>query len=151
VAALLLAPACAVVLAGQTIYFAQPIFAQYQQNAPRWCRTLLKSALERLLPEPALRSRGPATLVATVTRQARENRHLVHLLHYLPVRTSAEMDIVDDVIPLHGIELSVRAGQTVKSVRCVPEGMPLPFRQAAGRVAFTLPVLNGYQIVEITA
>jgi hypothetical protein len=139
----------AIVQTGSAIYFAHPIFAQYQQNAPRWCRTLLKSALERLLPEPALRACGPATLVATVTRQARENRQLVHLLHYVPVRTSAEMDIVEEPIPVHGIEISLRSNSRVASVRCAPEGKDLPFRQEGGRVAFTLPVLNGYQIVEV--
>ncbi len=139
----------AIVQAGKAIYFAQPIFTQYQKNAPRWCRALLKAALERLLPAPALRVKAPPTVVATVTRQTRENRQLVHLLHYLPIRTSAEMDIVDAVIPVHGIDMSLRAAKPVKSVRCVPEGTALPLRQADGRVTFTLPVLNGYQIVEI--
>ena len=139
----------AIVQSGRTIYFAQPLFAQYQQNAPRWCRTLLKAALDRLLPEPTLRTKAPPTLITTVTRQASERRQLVHLLHYLPVRTSAEMDIVDEVVPLHQVELSVRVVQPVSSVRCVPEGTALSFQQAAERVSFTVPVVNGYQIVEI--
>jgi hypothetical protein len=138
----------AIVQAGKVIYFAQPIFTQYQKNAPRWCRALVKAALARLLPEPTLRVKAPPTVIATVTRQSGDKRHLVHLLHYLPVRTSAEMDIVDEVIPVHGIELSLRADQPVTSVRCVPEGTVLPFTQAGGRVTFTLPTLTGYQIIE---
>jgi hypothetical protein len=138
----------AIVQTGKVIYFAQPIFTQYQKNAPRWCRALVKAALARLLPEPVLRAKAPPTMIATVTRQSGDKRHLVHLIHYLPVRTSAEMDIVDEVIPVHGVELSLRADQPVKSVCCVPEGTMLPFTQAGGRVAFTLPTLNGYQIIE---
>ncbi len=140
----------AVVRSGNVVYFAQPVFAQYRTNAPRWCRALVKAALDLLLPEPALRVKAPPTVIATVTRQARAQRQLVHLLHYLPVRSSAQMDIVDAVIPVHGIELSLRADLPVLSVRCVPENTSLPFTQAAGRVAFALPVLDGYQIVEVT-
>jgi len=138
-----------VVQAGRSIYFAQPIFTQYQKNAPRWCRALFEAALKRLLPAPVLSLKAPPTVVATVTRQAREHRQLVHLLHYLPVRTSAEVDIVEEPIPVHGVDVSLRAGEPVGSVRCVPEGTELPFTQADGRVAFTLPVLNGYQIVAV--
>lgn len=140
----------AIVQSGKTIYFAQPLFAQYQQNAPRWCRILLKSALERLLPEPVLSLKAPPTLVATITRQNGGNRQMVHLLHYVPVRSSAEMDIIEEVIPLHGIELSVRTDRPVASVHCVPEGTSLPFKQTAGRINFSLPVLNGYQIIEVS-
>ena len=139
----------AVVQSGQTIYFAQPIFAQYHQNAPRWCRTLLKSVIERLLPQPVLRVKAPPTLIATVTRQAKPNRQVVHLLHYLPIRTSAEMDVVDEVVALHGVEISVRAEKPVTAVRCVPEGIALSFTQTDGRVNVVVPVIHGYQIVEI--
>jgi hypothetical protein len=139
----------AIVQYGKTIYFAQPIFAQYHQNAPRRCRTLLKTALERLLLQPVLRVKAPPTLIATVTRQAKLNRQLVHLLHYLPIRTSAEMDVVDEVVPLHGVEISVRAEKPVTAMRCVPEGIALPFTQTDGRVNVVVPVIHGYQIVEI--
>lgn len=143
----------AIVQAGRAIYFAQPVFKQYQKNAPRWVRTLLKSALDRLLPEPALITKGPPTLVATLTRQHAQpsDRQLVHLLHYLPIRTSANVDVVDEVVPLHGVELSVRSDRKVTSVRCVPENTSLPFTQAKGRVQFKLPILSGYQIIEVTA
>jgi hypothetical protein len=139
----------AIVQAGRVVYFAQPLFTQYQKNAPRWCRALLKGALDRLLPQPALRVQAPSTLIATVTRQAAETRQLVHLLHYLPIRTNAGLDIVDEVVPLHDVEVSVRVDGPVAAVRCVPEGTPLPFTQADGRARFTVPVLNGYQIVEV--
>jgi len=36
-----------------------------------------------------------------------------------------------------------------RSVRCVPEGRELPYQFTDGRAQLTLPVLNGYQIIEV--
>ncbi len=139
-----------IVRSGSTIYFTQPIFTQYHRTAPRWCRTLLANALERLLPEPLIRIQAPPTLVATVTHQANLARVMVHLMHYVPVRTCEEMDVVDGVIPLHDVAVSVRADDPVAAVRCVPEMIELKLERQSGRVNFTVPIVRGYQMIELS-
>ncbi len=106
------------------------------------------NALKMLLPEPVLTHNGPSTMLATVNEQSADNRWVVHLLHYIPERRSADIDIIEDVIPLHDVKLSVRA-EGVKSVTCVPEQQPLAFDSADGRIEFTLPKLNGHQMISI--
>ena len=49
----------AIVAGDGTVYFAHPVFSQYDANAPRWCKTLVANALARLLPEPLVRHDGP--------------------------------------------------------------------------------------------
>jgi len=137
----------AIVRNGNVIYFAHPLFKQYNQNAPRWCKQLLKNALDMLMGDYLLRHEGPSTLLATINEQPKENRRVVHLLHYIPERRSKEIDVIEDVIPLHQVRLSVKTDRAVKQVACVPEGTVLAHEVKEGRVEFTVPVINGHQMI----
>ncbi|WP_395095280.1 alpha-amylase family protein [Armatimonas sp.] len=139
----------AVVASGAGIYFAHPIFRQYQLNAPLWVKTLLKDAIEMLLPRPVLSVKGPSSLLATLNRQEAESRHIVHLLHYIPERRGQALDVIEDVIPVHNIEVTVRLGQPVSAVKLVPDGAALAFTVENGAVKFTVPTVNGHAMVEV--
>jgi hypothetical protein len=140
----------AIVKNGNAIYFAHPIFAQYYQNAPRWCKQLFRNALKMLLPEPLVTHNGPSTLLVTLNEQAEQNRRVLHLLHYIPERRSNSIDIVEDIIPLQDLGLSVNtAGRPVKKVICVPEQRSLDFTVDGERVNFVLPKLNGHQMIAL--
>ena len=134
---------------GRAVYFAHPLFSQYHDNAPRWCRSLLAAALQRLLPEPLVRADGPSTLIATLNHQPREKRRVLHLLHYIPERRGQKFDTIEDVLPLFDVTVSVKVPGYVESVRLVPEGKPLPFTTGDGRAEFTVPRLDGHAVIEI--
>ncbi len=138
-----------IVQRGNVIYFAHPIFSLYSAWGPRWCKTLLLNAVAMLLPEPLLRHDGPTTVMATVNEQAGESRWVVHLLHYIPERRCRQLDVIEDVIPLHELSVSVKVPEQVRSVRCVPGGQELAFSQEGGRVDFLLPRLEGHEMVEL--
>jgi hypothetical protein len=139
----------AVVKNGRVIYFANPIFSEYNAVAPRWEKQLVLNALALLLPEPLVRHTGPSTLQVTVNEQAADKRWVVHLLHYIPERRSQTIDIIEDVIPLDDIDISVRVPGTVTGVVCVPEATSLTYRQVGDRVEFTLPRLVGHQMITL--
>ena len=61
----------AIVAGDGTVYFAHPVFSQYDANAPRWCKTLVANALALLLPEPLVRHDGPSSLRVGADRAAR--------------------------------------------------------------------------------
>jgi hypothetical protein len=139
----------AVIRKGRAIYFANPIFSEYNAVAPRWEKQLFLNALDRLLPDPLVRHNGPTTLQVTVNAQPDENRWIVHLLHYIPERRSREIDIIEDVIPLYQVGLSIQSPR-IKAVICVPEQKPLAFNQNnGGRVEFVLPQLVGHQMIAL--
>lgn len=135
---------------GRAIYFAHPVFAQYDKNAPNWCKRLVLNALRLLLPQPLIRHDGPSSLEVHLTEQAEERRWVVHLLHYIPVRKSRELDIIEDVIPLYDVTVRVRVPGPVEAVRCVPQGEELAFDRRDGYLTWRLPRLVGHQMVEIT-
>ena len=141
----------AIVQQGRVIYFTHPIFTQYEQNAPRWCKTLFLNALALLLPDPLVRHEGPSTLLVTLNEQAQQQRRIMHLLHYIPERRGHDLDVIEDVIPLYNVKISLRADNGATAVTCVPEGETLDFQVRDGRVEFVVPRILGHQMIEITA
>ncbi|MEM1580921.1 MAG: beta-galactosidase trimerization domain-containing protein [Candidatus Bathyarchaeia archaeon] len=134
---------------GRIIYFIHPIFTQYYKNAPLWCKKLFLNALDMLLPEPLVRAEAPSTTLVTLNEQTAENRWVLHLLHYIPERRGQDFDIIEDVIPLFNLRISVRIPKRVEEVTCVPEEDPLDFKVNNNRVEFTLPKLEGHQMVAL--
>ena len=134
---------------GKAIYFAHPIFSQYNKNAPRWCKKLFLNALDILLPQPLVRLDAPSTTLATVNEQSAENRWVVHLLHYIPERRGQDFDVIEDVIPIFNVGVSVKVSGSVQSVECVPDQESLEFEQKDDRVEFALPKLEGHQMIAL--
>jgi hypothetical protein len=138
----------AVIKKGRAIYFANPIFSEYQTVAPRWEKQLFLNALDLLLPDPLVRHDGPTTLQVTVNEQPDENRWIVHLLHYISERRSQEIDTIEDVIPLYHVKVSIKL-PAVRAAMIVPQQEPLPYQQKDGRVEFVLPQLLGHQMIAL--
>jgi hypothetical protein len=132
----------------QTAYFSHPMFEIYQKWAPRWCKQLVVAALDTLLDARLVQHNGPSTLLVTLTEQP--GRYNVHLLHYIPERRCEKIDIIEDVIPLYDLELSVRLPGPVRSVCLVPQRKHLSFHTEAERVVFTVPKIEGHQMIELT-
>ena len=139
----------AIIKRGRVIAFSSPIFTQYYHNAPRWVRTLFLNALDMLLPSPLVKHGGPSTLELMLNEQPAHNRQVLHLLHYIPIRRSQQIDIIEDIIPLYNVPLSIRADRAISSVKLAPSGDPLPFERVDGRIEFTVPEAHGHQMVEL--
>ncbi|MCJ7700970.1 MAG: hypothetical protein MUO62_05265 [Anaerolineales bacterium] len=75
---------------------------------------------------------------------------MLHLLHYIPERRGQDFDTIEDIIPLHDLGISLKSAKPVQSVMCVPAMQELAFEQSGGQVAFSLPNLNGHQLICIT-
>jgi len=140
----------AVVQQGRAIYFSQPIFSLYQAKAPRWCKQLLFNALARLLPEPLVRVQAPSASIVTLNAQPQHNRQVLHLLYYVPERRCDEYDVIEDVTPLYDVAVSIQVAQPVKNVSLVPQNAAVPFTLDAGRVTFTVPKIEGHQMIALS-
>ncbi|MBR5742662.1 MAG: beta-galactosidase, partial [Clostridia bacterium] len=64
------------------ILFGHPIFGQYRQNAPFWCKKLISNAIDLLLGERIVRHDGPSTMTVSVLDQPEERRTNLHILSY---------------------------------------------------------------------
>lgn len=140
-----------IVQKGNCIYFMHPVFQEYFDSAPRWVKTLVGAALDRLLPERLVTVAGPSSIISALNYQPGEQRYVLHLLHYIPERRGQAFDVIEDVIPLFNVPVRLRlpGGAAVSSVCLVPDGGPLSFEQKDGEVLFTVPELNGHVMVEV--
>lgn len=138
----------AVVKSGRLIYFAHPIFTQYKQFSPIWCRKLVINAIEMLL-DPVLKHDGPSTMLTTLNEQVAQNRYVMHTLHYIPEKRSDYMSIIEETIPLYNINFSLKLEHPVKSVKLVPQMEEVAFRDIDGRTEFCMKKLDGHQMVEL--
>lgn len=140
----------AAVRKGSVIYFAHPVFTTFQQYGCKWIKTFLANAIQELLGETMVTCNGPSTLELVLNRQEKENRDVLHALHYIPEHRAAQLDIIEDIIPLNNIMVSVKTGKTnPTSVQLVPECKELPFEVNGERLEFVLPEIRGHQMVAI--
>lgn len=135
---------------GRCIYFMHPIFAQYFDCAPLWCKTLVNAAISRLLPRRLVTVEAPSSLIAALNHQPTQNRYILHLLHYIPERRGQRFDVIEEVLPLYNLRVRVTLPEGVTAAEIVPEGTALPLEKDGDSVSFTLPELVGHAIVSLS-
>lgn len=132
------------------IYLMHPVFTQYHANAPRWVKTYVGAAIEKLVGKPVVEVDGPSSLLAALNYQEAEKRYVLHLLNYIPERRSQAFDTIEEVIPLYNVpgrlRLPADAGQTVI---LVPQNETLPSKLENGVLSVVVPVLNGHTMLAI--
>ncbi len=139
----------AVVANRKVVYFAHPIWRIYSEFSPAWVKSFAAAALRRLLPEPVVMHDGPSSVIVTVNNQEASARWVIHLLQYIPERRANRLEIVEDRIPLHNLGLSVREDQRVEKITLEPTGEEIPFERHGGRLHFTVPRIDGHQLVAL--
>jgi hypothetical protein len=138
----------AALLNGSTGYIAYPVFEAFARHGNVPFRWLVKALLERLLPDPILRlENAPTGLETSVMRQG--ERVIVHLLYYAAERRARDLDLVEDIVPLHNLALSLRLGKQPQNVYLAPERQPLAFEYHSGRVHLNLPRLEGHAMIVV--
>jgi hypothetical protein len=136
---------------GNIIYFMHPIFTQYADSAPSWCKKIFLNAVENLLPHPIIRiENAPSALIATVNTQENKKRYIIHFLYFVPERKGKSFDVVEDILPIYNLKTSLNITQKAKNVLTVPQGEKISFRQTGNKMIFILPKLKGHQMVEIS-
>lgn len=128
---------------GNVIVFAHPLFTQYRENAPFWCKRLISNAIDLLLPKRLVRHDGPSIMTVSLLHQPQHNRVCAHLLSYAPIRKSIQIDVIEERTKLHDVTLELNLPYPVKSAVLIPQGIKLPVEN--GRI--TLPQIDGYEIV----
>lgn len=134
---------------GNVIYFSHPIFYAYRKNAARWCKLMVKDALELLIQDKLVSHDGPSTLITTLNQI--ENKSVLHLLHYITEKRSEDIYTIEDVIPLYNVEIKIHThGKKIKNVQLVPEKKSIEFSQEGNVVTFIVDKIDGHTMVELS-
>jgi hypothetical protein len=141
----------AAVLGKGVAYVAYPVFAAFATHGNVPYRQLVGNLIARLLPDPLIRVDGPSGLEVTVSRQARGSDHparsIVHLLYYTPERRARDLDLVEDIVPLHDLTVSLRCAKRPRRVYTAPDEVEIPFEYANGRANVCVPTVAGHAMV----
>ncbi|HIU75638.1 MAG TPA: beta-galactosidase trimerization domain-containing protein [Candidatus Pelethocola excrementipullorum] len=131
---------------GNVIVFSHPLFGQYRENAPRWCKTLIKNAIEMLMPNQLVRHNGSSTISVQLLEQPEKKRYILHVLTYIPVRKSATIDTIEERTLVRDLQIVVNTHRAVTGVKVVPEEKPLELKDHT----FTIPECDGYAMIELS-
>ncbi len=89
-------------------------------------------------------------MIATVNRQEKENRDVIHLLHFIPERRGRDFDVIEDVITLTRLPIRLKVDAPVEMVRVVPNGEVLHYDVMDGVLQFVVPILSGHCMIEVS-
>ena len=126
------------------IYLAFPMFTAYALNGYAAQKRTVANYLARLLPEPVVKVNAPSASEVTVTEQ--EGWRMVHILYYIPERRTPDLDVVEDVVPLHNVKVALQAKSRPSRVYLAPQKTDLSFEYADGCAKVTVPEVHGHQM-----
>ncbi len=148
----------AIVVGHSVAYFAHDIFSEYRRGGQPLLRDFFRAALERLLGDSLpVETNLPTVARFNLLEQPGHNRFIAHLL-YAPITHRADItqhgksspiEIIEDLIPLHDIEVSLRLDRRVTAVRLVPGDETLEFESHEGRTRFTVPSFTAHQMIAL--
>ena len=130
---------------------AHPMFTLYRRDGAVVVRQFLERLITWLLgPEITVTSNLPSTARLTVTEDCVQRRQIVHLLYAPTVKRGENMEIIEDLPGLTNVEFSLKIDREVKSVTCVPDGIPVPFDIKENRIRCNVDYFSCHKMIEIT-
>ena len=77
---------------------------------------IVKKAIEMLMDKPLIKTDLSST--AEVTLRKQDDSYIVHMLNYIPIRKSKQMDIIEEVLPMYNKSISVKCDKKPSKVYC---------------------------------
>ena len=87
------------------IYFAPPVFKSYFESGNPLFRKMIAGVLKVLLPDPIIKSDAPTSSEITLLQNG--NMLALHVTNYSPSRRGNHPEVVDEVRPLHNVNVSI--------------------------------------------
>ncbi|MHB9023232.1 MAG: beta-galactosidase trimerization domain-containing protein [Armatimonadota bacterium] len=137
----------AMVRTEQTVYLAFPAFRLYAEKGQNVLREIILFGIRELLQAPTLTTSLPAQGIQTVMRQPAEDRTIVHLLYAAPVRRGQGIEVIEDLLPLHDVEVNLRVTHYPKRVYLAPQNEDLPFTVDNWVLKAVIPSMTCHQMV----
>lgn len=149
------------VINGNIAYMPHEVFSIYRKVGAVAYRQFVMKAFKALLGKLMIETNLPSIARIALTEQTAASRYIVHLLSGTPVKRGGNfnyidqgalmindgIEVIEDLIPLHEVECSVKTEHPVKQVTLEPQGSLLPFENKNGRCAFKVDKFTCHQMV----
>jgi len=138
------------VIKGNVAYIGWDIFSAYARLGHLCFKEIFAYIVGEMLGGEATACADmPDRAVMTYTRQEKEGRNILHLLYAHTTVRGENTEVIEDTVPLYGVECSVKCSKKPSEIKLVPSGEKLDFEYADGRAYFTVPKVDIHQMVEI--
>jgi hypothetical protein len=146
----------------QIMYLAHPVFSLYRGFGAVVQREYILNCIRRLLGgAQTVRCNLPSTARVTLMRQAQHNRLVLHLLYANTVSrggqlnlsggtataTGFSLEVVEDLVPLRGVELELAIERKLKRATLQPQGQEIVLQRSNGSPKLTLDEFTCHQMV----
>jgi hypothetical protein len=102
----------------------------------------------------------PSTARLQLSEQPAENRYVLHLLYANTilrggtmdmqggsVRVSRPVEVIEELMPLRGVQVSVAVPREVRKITLEPRGLELPLKAADGRILIGIDEFTCHEMV----
>lgn len=132
----------AVIQNGNVIYFAHKLDQMYYTSAVRLHRQLGENAIDLLYEKPLLAVKNlPSCGRVSFLKQEKENRYVAHLL-YAPALQRGEVMVIEDLLPVPGVEVEVNVPEKVKKIYQIPDGKKVDFSRKGNKLIIKVPTFT---------
>ncbi|MFC1607804.1 beta-galactosidase trimerization domain-containing protein [Candidatus Latescibacterota bacterium] len=142
-------PYPAAVRKGSIIHFAHRVFSAYRAQGQQYLRDMVMNALGLLCPVRRVEVHMPSGGRMTFMRQEAHDRWILHLLYAIPMHRGNNIDVIEDIVPLHDIACHVRIDRNPKRVYLAPFSDDINYSCENGELFFTVPEINRHVMVII--
>jgi len=137
----------AIVEGNDGIYIGWNIFEDYGKWGSLTTKRIVCSMIDRLLTNPSIKTNLPAQGI--ITLMEKESQKIVHLLYASPVKRGENVEIIEDILPVFGTEVSVKWEGKINRVFLAPQELEIPYEIRDGYVRFAVEKLECHQMVII--
>ncbi len=138
------------VVKGNVAYIGWDIFGAYARLGHLCFKELFAYIIKEMMDGDATAcAKLPDRAVMTYTRQETEGRNIMHLLYAHTTVRGENTEVIEDTVPLYGVECSVKCSEKPSEIKLVPSGEKLDFEYTDGRAYFTVPKVDIHQMIEI--
>ena len=128
------------------IYIAWDIFTDYAENGSLSAKQMVCFALDRLLGkgktlETNLQSMGIVTLMK------QEKRYVAHLLYAVPTKRGKNIEVIEDIYPVHDVSLSLRLPEKIQRVYLAPQMQSVDFKTEDDQIRLMIDTVDCHQMV----
>lgn len=132
----------AIVRNGNVIFFAHKLDQLYYTHAVRLHRQLVNNAIEMLYNSPLLKVNNlPSCGRVSLLKQESQNRYVAHML-YSPALQRGEVKVIEDFLPVPGVEIEVMVPEKVKNIYQIPDGQKVRFSRNGNKLIIRVPTFT---------
>ena len=138
----------AVVRSGNVILFAHHLDQLYFDNGVRLHRQLVANAIDLLYHYPLLSiSNLPSCGRVSLLKQEQEKRYIAHLLYAPALLRAEKVEVIEDFLPVPGVEIEVNVPEEVREVYQVPGKTRLEFQREGDVIRIKIPTFTMHTAV----